>query len=268
VAVNFVSASTQSLQNAAPPAFAYPFTVAMWTVPTGLLASRTYWCWTDNTTTNNYFELSTTAGGSSQFQAQAGGSLATMNTTGSSSPLFIIARAISATDKRLAAFGFNNAIVAQTNSATNATPTGLNTMVLGARVTSAGTSRSWDGRISEFWWTNSDIGLGQGALDAPLIQKLAREGPFSVPHVANNVVEYRSFRDGIQAPGGGSRETYFGNFGSQVWSAVNAPTLLPAGVAISSLYPRRPSRNNLRSFMPDVFFGGAIKRRRRLIVLG
>lgn len=271
MAVVFASASTQYLQNSAPPAFAYPFTVAMWTLPGGLLANRTFWVWSDNTTTNNYFEIGTTGAGATLFNAQAGASLATTNTTGSTGQaIYIIARVISATEKRLASMLSSTGVIGQANTATNVTPTGLNTMALGARIDSGGASRAWDGRISEFWWTSNDVGLGGGNLDASLIRRLAREGPFSVPHVADNLVEYRSFRNSLQAPGGDSRETYFGEFGSQVWSSVNGPTLQSGAVALSSLYARPLKRNNLRRFMPEMMFGtaSASHRRRRLIVIG
>jgi hypothetical protein len=86
-----------------------------------------------------------------------------------------------------------------------------------------------DAFISEFWYTNTDIQPDGAQLNDDLLRQLAYGGPFSVPHVAANLIEYRSFRkviesDQDEAVGDG---VYWGGAGRQVWTNTNGVTRGP-----------------------------------------
>jgi len=80
-----------------------------------------------------------------------------------------------------------------------------------------------NGLIAEYWLTNTDIQPDGAQLDDNLLRQLAYGGPFSVPHIAKDLIEYRSFRkviesDQDEAPGD---EVYWGGAGRQVWTNTN-----------------------------------------------
>lgn len=78
--------------------------------------------------------------------------------------------------------------------------------------------------IAEFWCTNTDIQADGGQLDNTFLSQLAFGGPFSVPHVASAVVEYRSFR--VHPSLNDPYETY-SDYGGQTWTNNGAATTGP-----------------------------------------
>ena len=57
----------------------------------------------------------------------------------------------------------------------------------------------------KLWYTNTDIQSDGLTLDANLVRQLAYFGPFSLPHIAKDIIEYSSFRAGF------NQEVYFGS---------------------------------------------------------
>lgn len=269
MAIAFVGASTQYLSNSAPPAFAYPFTVGLWVKHTNVGSTTTMWSWADTGSTTEYCGIWQVSGGSVQVRINTGATLGAITLAGSASLwTFVLARFISATNRRASSYVLGNAI-AHGNNATNITPTGIDTMALGAHVTSS-VSQALTGSIAEFWWASSDVQNDGAQADNALVYQLATRGPFSVPHIAPNIVEYHSFRRSIDLYGDLRRESYFGPQGRQVWSPTNSPTTashvpLPAQYATPL-----GSRNLFRDYSAETLFGraNAANRNRRLLILG
>ena len=105
MAVQLVAASSQYLSNAAPPITAAPFTVGLLTMPTliGDSQIRDIWALTDTGTANNRFAILKGSADIWSFACQAGGSTATATagTTTVNQVAFVVARAISATNRRI-----------------------------------------------------------------------------------------------------------------------------------------------------------------------
>jgi hypothetical protein len=102
-------------------------------------------------------------------------------------------------------------------------------LTCGALQTSAGASVPFDGNVAEFWYTNTDIQPDGAQLDGNLLRQLAYGGPFSVPHIAGDILEYRSFRKVIESDQDEAvgDEVYWGGAGRQVWTNTNGVTRGP-----------------------------------------
>lgn len=70
--------------------------------------------------------------------------------------------------------------------------------------------------IAEYWILNSDVQPDSAQTDEALLRILAYQGPFAVPHLRKQIVEYRSFRSGIHV-GGAPGDVWF----SQRYGAIN-----------------------------------------------
>lgn len=106
---------------------------------------------------------------------------------------YVVGRYSSATNRRMIALHPNGAAqeVVQTASRT---PVNCNSVY--THCTPAfGFTHGWPGHIAELWWANVDIQPDGASLNTAMLRQLAYEGPFSVPHVAPNIVEYSSFRE-------------------------------------------------------------------------
>jgi hypothetical protein len=231
MAAFFVGASTQYLTNAAPAIVStgYPLSVGMWVNLTAVGAvARALFSASDTGTTNNYLLLRMnatetisviSAGGGTEAAASNGTALVGGGWT------FLLARWVSATNRKLSVLHPSGLVEHGTNTL-NRAPTGIDTATIGAQQTSGGVSIPWDGSIAEFWMANIDVGIDGGALtDQPVLQ-LAYGGPFSVPHVAASVIEYRSFRKHPTSDGDEIGEVYHGGE-RQTWTNTNGVTTGP-----------------------------------------
>jgi hypothetical protein len=231
MAALFTGASTQYLINATTaglPSTGYPFTVGMWINLTAVdNVVRDLFAISDTATTNNLFVIRMAGTETFGFAAQAGG---TSNTAALATVVvaqtwnFLVARAISATNRKIAAL-YSTGATEHATSATSRAPAGLDTMTLGALSTSAGILEPWDGRIGEFWLTNTDIQADGAQLLGSTLQQLAYGGPFSIPHIAKDIVEYRSFRKHPVSDGDLATEVFHGKFGRQTWTNTNGVTI-------------------------------------------
>ena len=196
MAASFASASSQSLSTTVPelPSTGYPFAVGMWVAPSTLSVEKTLFSFADTASANNYLEIRQTSGNNFAIAAAAGGAenTATAGINGGANRWnFVLARFDSATLRRIDAMSPTGQTPGNTVS-TSTAPTSLDTLALGARIAST-TSQYFDGLIGEFWYANVNIQPSGGA--ANLLRQLALGGPFSVPRVAQNVVQYWSFRE-------------------------------------------------------------------------
>lgn len=228
MAAFFTAASSQRLNNAAPPILDYQFSVAMWIYFPDNAANRTLFSLSDTATSNNYFLFRLNSGEQIELVARAGGAEAT-GIIGQALTIglwnFVVARFISATSRRAHILNGDGAFASVSN-ATSRAPSGIDTMNLGALQTSAATTEFWDGLIGEFTLFSGDVSpSGDLAISSDYMRQLAYGGPFSVPFLVDKIVEYRSFRKYITTHADEVGENYYGAFGQQNWTDINGVTI-------------------------------------------
>jgi hypothetical protein len=160
-----------------------PFSVGMWAlVNTGAAAGGSFWSLCDTATNNNYFYLAHNT--SWQIIAAAGGKNNSINvgTLVFDQWAYIVARFLSATNRRLAVLQPNGQ-AAHGQATTARAPTGLDTVSLGSRETSF-PAFFLTGIVAEYWIADLDVQKDGAQLNDNLLQQLAFGGPFSVPHIA------------------------------------------------------------------------------------
>lgn len=149
---------------------------------------------------------------------------------------YIIGRLISTSNKRIANLSPAGPQHAVNTSST--TPGALTTLAIGVGLgTGALSANRSNAFIAEWFMTDTDIQPDGLQLSDDLLWQLAFRGPWSVPHVARSVIEYRSFRTGAVAVDDSPSDTYQrGNL--RAWSAVNGPLKTADGPPISTNYVR------------------------------
>lgn len=222
----FASASSQRLSNAGVTVIAAPFSVGMWVYPTTTGTLRTMWSLTDTATTTGRwsFDQSATNLWQLTIQTSATPTTVTAGTVTASAWAFAVIRIISSTNRRIDVLQFNGTI-ASTQDTTNKTPTSIDRFSLGCYDGST-ISQFFDGNIGEVWYTNTDIQADGLALQSDTLRQLAYGGPFSIPHVAAALVEYRSLRKFLSSDGDSAEEIYTSNPGAiQTWTNAGAVTV-------------------------------------------
>ena len=227
----FVLSSSQHLINTSPPFITYPYSVGFWVYPQSVNNGqyRVWWGQGDTGGTNNHYTLLGQGPGTDFTHACDGGTSiaeASGGTVVVNTFYYVIGRGVSATNRWLAVLTPIGTIHAQ--NTTSRTPSGLDNMTIG-NLKRTSNNNFCDARIAEFWCTATDIQADGAQLDDNLLRQLAYGGPFSVPNVAANLLEYRSFRkviesDQDEAPGD---ELYWGGAGRQVWTNTNGVTRGP-----------------------------------------
>ena len=189
-------------------------------------ATRTVFSLSDTATTNNHLTLQMASSEQLQLAAAGGGTTNTVTATGvvlvAGQWSFALARFISSDNRRLSVLS-GSGVVTAVSISTARTPTGLDTMTIGARLSSAGVNAPWSGHLGEWWIADADAAIDSAAdMPADMMWQLAYGGPFSVPYLVPRIVEYRSLRahPTVDDP----TETY--NRGAPAtWTAVNGPTI-------------------------------------------
>lgn len=151
--------------------------------------------------------------------AAAGGTDANANTTTAipaAAWSFWVARFITSTNRRVHVIHSSGLVEHGTNSTARA-PTSMDRMQLGA---SAGSivSNFWNGLLAEYWLANADIYASDQNIDTPLLRQIACGGPFSVPRIRENLVEYKSLRLGAADA---VNECLYEKFGKPNWENIN-----------------------------------------------
>jgi hypothetical protein len=98
-------------------------------------------------------------------------------------------------------------------------------MAVGALVNSS-PSGFFDGQVGEFWYTDTDIQADGAQLQDSTLRQLAYFGPFSIPHIAKDIVEYRSFRSRLDSRQDTPDEVYYRGT-RPVWTNTNGVNLGP-----------------------------------------
>lgn len=226
MSAQFVAASSQVLSLASPQVVALPLTVACWfyvsTLPSpfGCL-----WALEDSANaSDDGWYVAATSGRVVVQQALNSVSGNAANTTVNQWALnswnFVVARYISATNRRLSVL-LSTGLTEHVQSVTSITPNAAaNASSLGG--TSASTRTLFlDGLIAEHWITNSDIQADGLALTDNLLRQLAYFGPFSVPRLAKNIVDYRSLRSSLGSDQDNLSDYYSNGGRRKIWTNIN-----------------------------------------------
>ena len=219
----FVSGSSTRLVNSAPPVTGYPCTVGMWHLASVALSgsSKCFWSLTDG---NGYFIIFW-SNGSSAVAIQAYDGVGPFETTVAGTLTanvwyYVLVRFISSTNRRLSVL-LPDGSVAHAAGTTAVTLPTATSMSIGCA--NNGPTLLWDGNVAEMFVTGTDIVPDNGQTPEWLIRQLAYRGPFSVPYIRKDILDYQSLRSSFE--GGRVGEAFSGVKGKQIWAKTNAVTL-------------------------------------------
>lgn len=202
----------------------YPMTMAGWVYPTTTGTSRTFLNWADTGTTNHYFTLSQLATNQWACGAAAGGAVnnASGGTVTANQWYFVIGRYITSTNRRLSVLSRTG--LASASTTTSRAPTSLDRLGIGGP-SNALAGIYFTGVMAECWFANADVGVDAASnLTLDFVHQLAHCGPFSVPRIAQNIVEYRSLRKNLVTADQNMIDDYWSpDF--QTWTAEGGPVL-------------------------------------------
>ncbi len=227
MAGQFTAASSQCLSNSTPAILDYPFTAAAWVNLTAVsTVGRAIFSLSDTATADNYLYVG--MGTTELLKVTANAAATDVNTQVSTALVagqwaFVIGRFISSADRRVTQLHSSGMIESNATSTVRA-PAGMDRLTIGALETSAGVTLPWDGLVGEVWYTNTDVQPSGGVLDSSLLMRLALGGPFSVPHIAKDIIEYRSFRKSAASDRDEIGEVFHGAT-RQVWTNTNSVTI-------------------------------------------
>jgi hypothetical protein len=221
----------------APAVVTYPFTMAVWVYPFTINTAQSFVTLTDNTVSNQFFNFGQSSGATMVADVNFGGSTAGLSVTGTAANKwqFGLYRAISATNRRLSAV-WSDGSMTHAQSTTSRSPGTINTMAIGRKELSTPTGQ-YNGRLAEFWWCDADVQADGAQINESFLRQLAFGGPLSVPHVKNNLIEYRSFRVFPDTHADRSRDVYFGRYGPKTWTATSVTTGPHVPLPPSYAYP-------------------------------
>jgi hypothetical protein len=214
-------AGAQWLNNTSPPITDYPITVGCWVRPAAAgNVFRSIWQLSKAGDPSDRFALYQWTGSvwCALVSVSGADTALTAGTVTATSWHFLVARFISATNRRLAVLNVNGS-TAHAQSTTSAQPLTQAEEALGANVTGGD---PYTGLLAEFWRTNTDIQVDAAQLSDSTLRQLAYGGPFSVPNIAGTILEYRSFRKHPYRDEAG--EVYYGGKGVLTWTPTSTPT--------------------------------------------
>lgn len=196
MSVHLTKTNGNWLQQAAPllPATGYPATFACWFQPHTLGITACYFTLLNSTSSGMFFKGFISATNIISLAANDGLTSAvasTAITVVAGMWYFVVCRCISATNRWIAALGFDGQISHAQNTTSKA-PTGMNRLRIGIDDTTS--NNLFDGYVGEFWYTDTDIQPGGAQLNDNTLLQLAYNGPFSMPNIAPDILEYRSLR--------------------------------------------------------------------------
>ena len=268
MAARFIG-SGPALINTAPPVTTYPFTVGIWAYTTDISTPRTFFALANNAVTNQYFYLGSASGAAIQLFVQSGATSQGNNVTTLvvNGWYFILGRFISATNRRLSVL-LADGSVGHAQGTTNITPTGINSVGIGATPTST-IQFFHAGQLAEFWWTNTDIQADGTQTQEWLVRQLAWGGPFSSPHIAKDIIEHHSFRLSLGSQPDRGEDSYYGKYGKQKWNNSTTAVTFGRHPPLPYWYAKPPTTR--RSVRPAALIGIATAtsgRRRSLLLVG
>jgi hypothetical protein len=218
----------------------------MWVFPTQTASSQTIFSICNGAAANSFFDISQNTTAQFEANAQSGVSPSTAAaalTISANKWYYLVARFITGTNKTMSVLSYDG-IVANGSNSTSDIPTSITRAAFGTRDIST-RARFFDGIVSEFFITNVDIQGDGAALQTSTLGWLAFNGPFSIPHIAKNIVEYRSFRDGLDSTQDSLMDNYWGAFGRQTWVNNAAATVGISPPYLSSSYAKPQQKKRI-----------------------
>lgn len=206
---------------------AVPFTIGMWILPRSVSALQYVVGTGDTGSSSAGFSVRISATGQWIINATSGGvsSEGTIAGAIANSWSYVLARFITTTNRRMSVL-FPDGSISHAQNTTSRTPLAaeIDHWTIGAREL-ATASQFVNGQVAEFFLSDADVQVDGAQTDAALVRQLAYGGPFSIPHVVNNIIEYHSFRVDPTKPRLG--EDFYGRAGIQSWAAAGTPAAGP-----------------------------------------
>jgi hypothetical protein len=228
MSARFLATSSQRLTNSSPPVVTMPFTVGFWCQPTVSSTAQSAWAMCDPAGTHFYGVTFISSGTQVELQQNSGATTSEVIASFTYTLgqwVYCLLRCIGAADKRLTAMN-HTGLVASINSVTSKTPT-VTTVDIGALGRSA-PIQLWSGYVAEYFITNTDIQPGGGAMQESLLRQLAFGGPFSVPHIAADILDYQAFRSALGSDTAVDTDGFYdAPKGQQIWTNTNTVGLGP-----------------------------------------
>ena len=231
MAAGFIAASSQGLLNSAAPVTAVPFTVSLWFKSTAAGVSGTIFSVQDTAADDQGWSLFKTTGNTLDFGAYSGATYGsgavTSGTVSDSKWHFIVYRAITTANRR-GSLLLESGAIEHVQSTVSLTPTSVDAVSVGYAPWGPPTGNGdyFEGAVAEFTLWNVDIQDDGAQLQNTTLLRLARGGPFSLPHAKDNIIEYRSFRSRLTSDADRPVEIYAGTGKMrQTWTNTNSATL-------------------------------------------
>lgn len=223
MSATFLTASSQGLETGAGVITGFPCSMGMWVYPTTTGAQKCF-AMVGGSSSTDFLQLSQSAanaweiGGATTISL----SLVSAGVVTANQWAYVVGRWISATNRRLSVLQFDGSTAFAQDTVSRATvpPGNIN---IGRRHGN-GIDIWFSGLVAEFWVTNSDIQADGAQLQDSTLRQLARDGPFSVPHILKDIVDYRSLRYAMGSDQDIQPDYYLGNKGRQTWTNINGVT--------------------------------------------
>ena len=190
----------------------YPFTIGMWvySFTSAPLVESMFWSTTNEALTCGRISAAVTTGGAWRLAAEDG--ISAVNVSGgtvvANQWYHLTCRFITSNLFRAHVLNLSDITQLTFSGAPAITPT-LTAIHLGARGGST-PSGFFDGIVAEYWRTNTDIlATGIATATCGIIQNIAFNGPWSMAHIAKEIVEYQSFRESLETFQHDGNEVYF-----------------------------------------------------------
>lgn len=212
---------TQQLKNTSPAVTDYPITVGCWVRPAAAgNVFRSIWQLSKSADPSDRFALYQWTGSvwAALVTVASTDTACTGGTVTATSWHYVVARFISATNRRIDVLNANGS-TAHAQDTTSVAPASQAELNIGA---DTNTQDPFSGLIAELWYANADIQVDGAALSDATLRGLAYGGPFSIPGIAANIMEYRSFRKQPNMDELG--EVYYGGK-VQTWAPTGTPTI-------------------------------------------
>lgn len=236
MSASFIAASSQFLKRSAIspfPTTGYPISFGAWVnTPAASGTAKFIWSISRTSVADEYLfmRVGTTNLASIGARQTGGGDTVANAATALAAGTwnYVVGRFTSATNRRIAVLQ-STGVVEHNQSTTNIAPASMNAYAYGVSLSSSNDA-FFGGLIAETWLTNTDIQADGAQLQDATIRQLAYGGPFSIPHIMKDIVEYHSFRDHL------SSDT-FSNEADDVLPLLGEALVNTAGVTVGAHPP-------------------------------
>lgn len=224
----FAAASTQYLKNVAAPVTAPPWTVSFWSNTPSAGSEKCLWSLEDTAGASDGWALYKRATSNliifGCYSSTAYEEAACATAVISNAWTFVVVRGISATNRRVSVLHATGVVDSAQNT-NSVTPAGIDAVALGAEVQSS-VGLPMDGFLAEYAMWNVDVQGDGAALQNSTLRQMAYGGPFSLPQLAQNLVNYKSLKSTLITTNSKPNEDYTGTGKlQQVWTNANGVTL-------------------------------------------